>query len=171
MVAEEYLGRSRLFRRLKSGPHGQLIELYAARLVKDGLASQGTWRGLNLVDGLLSWLTRSRLKLTDLDERVLDRYLRHRARKQSIQPGDWAALKRLQSVMRQADLIPPAPLPPITPEDQIFEKFADYLRQERGLAPKSIIRHLPVIRRFLREVCPGGDSDLGEIGQEVLMAK
>ena len=35
MIAEEYLGRSRLFRRLKSGPHGQLVELYAARLVKD----------------------------------------------------------------------------------------------------------------------------------------
>ena len=33
MIAEEYLGRSRLFRRLKSGPHGRLVELYAARLV------------------------------------------------------------------------------------------------------------------------------------------
>jgi hypothetical protein len=28
MIAEEYLSRSQLFRRLKSGPHGQLIELY-----------------------------------------------------------------------------------------------------------------------------------------------
>lgn len=165
MVAEEYLGRSRVFRRLKSGPHGQLIELYAARLVKDGLARQGTWRCLNLVDGLLSWLTRSRLKLSGLDERVLERYLRDRARKQSIQPGDRAALKRLLSVLRQADLISPVPLPTITPEDQVFDKFANYLRHERGMAPTSIIHHLPVIRRFLREVCPGGDSDLGEIRQ------
>ena len=31
MIAEEYLGRSRLFRHLKSGPHGQLVELYARR--------------------------------------------------------------------------------------------------------------------------------------------
>ena len=38
MVAEEYLSRSRLFRHLKSGLHGQLVELYAVRLVKDGLA-------------------------------------------------------------------------------------------------------------------------------------
>jgi hypothetical protein len=45
MVAEEYLSRSRLFRHLKSGPHGQLVELYAVRLVKDGLAYHGTWRG------------------------------------------------------------------------------------------------------------------------------
>ena len=56
MVAEEYLGRSRLFRHLKSGPHGQLVELYAARLVNEGLARHGTWRCLSLVGALLSWM-------------------------------------------------------------------------------------------------------------------
>lgn len=47
MDSEEYLGRSRLFQHLKSGPHGQLAELYAARLLQDGLARHGTWRCLN----------------------------------------------------------------------------------------------------------------------------
>ena len=60
MIAEEYLSRSRLFRRLRNGPHGQLVELYAARLVEDGLARHGTWRCLNLVGDLLSWIARSR---------------------------------------------------------------------------------------------------------------
>jgi len=166
MIAEEYLGRSRLFRRLKSGPHGQLVELYAALLVKDELAGHGTWRCLNLVDDLFRWIKRCDLKLTDLDERVAERYLKYRAGKQCIQPGDRAALKRLLSVLREAGMIAPAPLPPITPEDQIFEGFSDYLRWERGLAPRSIIRHLPFVRRFLREVCPAGASDLGKIGQE-----
>jgi site-specific recombinase XerD len=165
MVAEEYLGRSRLLRRLKSGPHGQLVELYAARLVKDGLARQGTWRCLSLVGDLLSWIAKSSLKLPDLNERMAERYLRQRARKQSIQPGDRAALKRLLSVLRDAGMIQPAPGPQITPQDQIFEEFGDYLRRERGLAPKSIIRHLPFIRLFLREVCPDGASDLGRISQ------
>ena len=35
MECEVYLRRSRLFRRLRSGPHGQLVERYAARLVGD----------------------------------------------------------------------------------------------------------------------------------------
>lgn len=166
MIAEEYLGRSRLFRRLKSGPHGQHVELYAARLVRDGLAGHGTWRCLNLVGGLFSWIKRCGLKPTDLDEQVAERYLKYRAGKQCIEPGDRAALKRLLSVLREAGMIAPAPLPPITPEDQIFEGFSDYLRQERGLAPRSIIRHLPFIRRFLREVCSAGTSDLGKIRQE-----
>jgi hypothetical protein len=107
MIAEEYLRRSRLFRRLKRGRHGQLVELYASHLVKDGLARQGTWRGLSLVGDLLSWMARSCAKLTDLDERTIERYLRHRARKQSLQPGDQAALKRLLSVLREAGTIAP----------------------------------------------------------------
>lgn len=165
MVAKEYFDRSRLFRHLKSGSHGQLVELYAACLVKDGLARHGTWRCLNVIGDLLSWIARSRSKLTDLDERMAERYLRYRAGKQSIQPGDRAALKRLLSVLRDAGTIALAAPPPITPQDQIFEGFGDYLRTERGLAPKSIIRHLPFIRRFLREVCPGGASDLARISQ------
>ena len=137
MIAEEYLGRSRLFRRLKSGPHGQLVELYAALLVKDELAGHGTWRCLNLVDDLFSWIKRCELKLTDLDERVAERYLKYRAGKQCIQRGDRAALKRLLSVLREAGMIAPAPLPPITPEDQIFEGFSDYLRRD-PLRPKHV---------------------------------
>jgi site-specific recombinase XerD len=166
MVAEEYLSRSRLFRHLKSGPHGQLVELYAVRLVKDGLAHHGTWRCLNLAGGLLSWIARSRSKLTDLDERMVERYLQHRARSQSIQPGDRAALRRWLLVLRDSGTIAPAVLPPLTPHEQIFEAFSHYLHEDRGLAPKSIIRHLPVIRRFLREVCPRGTRDLRRISHE-----
>ena len=47
MLTEEYLRRSHLFRRLKNGPHGQIVELYAARLVKDELAGASTRRRLN----------------------------------------------------------------------------------------------------------------------------
>ena len=68
--------------------------------------------------------------------------------------------------LRDVGTIRPATLPPITPQDQIFEEFSDYLRSERGLAPKSIIRHLPFIRRFLRELCPADASDLCKISQE-----
>jgi hypothetical protein len=56
MIAEEYLTRSRLFRRLRNGPHASCVELYVSRLVKIGLNRRGTWRSLNLVGDLLSWL-------------------------------------------------------------------------------------------------------------------
>jgi hypothetical protein len=119
-----------------------------------------------LVGDFLTWVAGSRSKVTDLDERVVERYLGQRAGKQSIQPGDRAALKRLLSVLRDAGMIPPPALPPVTAQDRIFEEFSDHLRTERGLAPKSIIRQLPVIRWFLCEVCPAGASDLGKISRE-----
>ena len=165
MIAEEYLNGSRLFRRLTSGPHASYVGLYASRLVKAGLSRQSTWRSLNLLGDLISWLTRIGSMPTDLNERMVEQYLWHRSRKQSIQPGDRAALKRLLSVLRETGTIASTMLPPLTPHEQIFEAFSHYLREERGLATKSIVRHLPVIRRFLREVCPAGASDLGRIRQ------
>ena len=166
MIAEEYLSRSRLYRRLRNEPNGELFELYASRLAQEGLVRQGTWRCLSLVGDLLSWIARSRSKLTDLDERMVERYLRHRAGKQSIQPGDRAALKRWLSVLRDVGTIAPAALSSMSPQDQIFAEFSDYLQRERGLAPRTIVSHLPAIRRFLREVCPAGASDLDRISQE-----
>jgi len=176
MSAEEYLSGSRLYRCLKSGPHGQLVELYAARLVKDGLDAarlvkdglgrQGTWRSLNLFADLMGRLASSGLQLADFNECVVEQYLRHRAKRRSIQAGDRAAFKRLLAALREAGTIAPAALPPLTPHEQVFEAFSRHLRDERGLAPKSIVRHLPIVRLFLREVCPGGAGDLGRIGQE-----
>ena len=59
----------------------------------------------------------------------------------------------------------PLVLPPLTPHERIFKEFDAYLRSERGLAPRSIVRHLAVIRRFLHEVCSGGAA-LCKINQE-----
>ncbi|NOT53639.1 MAG: tyrosine-type recombinase/integrase [Deltaproteobacteria bacterium] len=168
-IAEEYLKRSRLFRRLKNGDHGQLVELYAARLVEVGLARHGTWRCLNVVGNLLDWMASHRTKLTNLDERMVERYLRQQGAKQCIQLGDRAALKRWLLTLRTAGTIAPAAVSLNTPQEQIFAEFGDYLRSERGLAAKTIVHHLPAIRRFLCEVCPAGGSDLGRINQEVVI--
>lgn len=164
MVTEEYLGTSRLFRRLKIGPHGQLVELYAASLVEVGLARHSAWRSLNLVSDLLSWISRSRSILAELDERMVGRYLRDRARKRVIQRGDRMALKRWLSVLRHAGTIAPPASSPITLQDQITVEFGNYLQKERGLAPGTIERRLPTIRQFLSEVC-SATGDVGKINQ------
>ena len=68
-------------------------------------------------------------------------------------------------MLREEGAIAPLALPPLTQHERIFKEFDAYLRSERGLAPKSIVRHLPVIRRFLHEVCSGGGA-LCKINQE-----
>ena len=63
----------RLYRRLRSGPHGQFVERYAARFVEESLVRHGTWHGLNVTGGLLSWIEGRRYKL--IDELVVEPYL------------------------------------------------------------------------------------------------
>ena len=164
MESEDYLSRIRLFRRLKNGPHGQLVERYATRLVEERFSGRVTRQCLNVVSGLLEWIAIRRWKLADIDDHTVERYLQYRARKQSIQPGDRAALRRWVSVLRDEGAIAPAAMPPLTPQDRIVKKFEGYLRTERGLAPRSIVSHLLTIRRFLHEVCLTSD-DLGRIGE------
>jgi len=163
---EEYLSRSRLFRRLRSGTHGRLVELYAVHLVEVGLTRHGTWRSLNVVGNLLAWMASHRTRVSKLDERMVDRYLRHQGAKQTIQLDDRPALKRWLLTLRSAGTIAPAAVPMNTPQEQIFAEFGAYLRSERGLTAKTIAHHLPAIRRFLFEVCPAGASDLGKIKQD-----
>ena len=69
-------------------------------------------------------------------------------------------------MLREEGAIAPLVLPPLTPHERIFKELDAYLRSERGLAPRSIVRHLPVIRRFLHEVCSGGAAALCKINQE-----
>jgi hypothetical protein len=81
---------------------------------------------------------------------MVEEYLRHRSTEKCIQKGDRAALKRLLSVLREAEAIAPATQLPFTPHEQIFEAFSRYLREERGLATRSIVHHLPFVRLFLQ---------------------
>jgi len=105
-----------------------------------------------LVSDLMNWIARSHSTVTDLDEGMVERYLRNRAKEKSKHSGDRPALKRFLSVLRDAGMIAPAEPARVTPQDQIFAEFSDHLR-ERGLAPRSIARHLPTIRGFLCGVC------------------
>jgi hypothetical protein len=91
MIAGKYLSRSRLFQRLKNGSDGQLIERYAARLVEDGRAQQGTLRCLRIIGGLLSWIAISRSRLTDLDARCSFVAILHSPRLRALVPRDRSA--------------------------------------------------------------------------------
>ncbi|WP_407121322.1 hypothetical protein [Bradyrhizobium sp. STM 3561] len=68
-------------------------------------------------------------------------------------------------MLREDGAIAPLVLPPLTTHERIFKEFDAYLRSERGLALRSTVRHLPVIRRFLHEVC-SGDAALCKINEE-----
>lgn len=166
MTTEDYLNRSRLFRRLSRGPYRHYAILFAARLLKDGICQRVTWRSLKLFHYLMCWVAANKLETAGLNEHIIQAFFRYRARRQVIQRGEPAALARLLLALRDAGLIPLADIPKPTEHEAIFQAFSDYLEKERGLAPSSALNHLPVVRQFLRELCPAGVADLTKLDQE-----
>ena len=50
-----------------------------------------------------------------------------------------------------------------TPQNRIVDEFGAYLQTERGLTLKSVIRYRPVVCRFVHELCPTGEADIGKL--------
>ena len=126
MTTADYPNRSRLFRRLSSGPHGQYASHFASRLIRDGLHQQGVWQSLNLFRDLMRWTAANKSAPADLNEHVIEAFLRFRAERQGIQPGDRAAMARLLSALRESGLVVPAEIPQPTEHEAIFQAFSDY---------------------------------------------
>jgi site-specific recombinase XerD len=166
MQANDYLDRSSLFGRLTTGSYGQHVEHLAARLVDEGHTPKSIWRYLSVITGLLGWIARRRCELADLDENMVELYLRYRVRRQIIHCSDRAVLKRWLWVLRDEDVIAPMVPPKLTAHDQILQAFEDYLRTERGLASGSIVQCRRVVRRFLQEICLADTHDFRKINQE-----
>lgn len=156
MTTSAYFSKAKLLQRLHEGPLGIHIDMYAARLQQEGHCRQSGWRCLRVVGDYSRWLARRQLSLSDVDERTVDQYQRFRSRYRCPFLSDRPALNRLLSVLRGIGAIPEKPPVALGLHEQVEQDFQRYLSQECGLAPVSIIRHIPSVRRFLRERCPGG---------------
>jgi site-specific recombinase XerD len=159
MSTAVYFTRAKLRQRLHQGPLDLYIDLYATRLLKEGHGRRSAQRCLHIVGDFNHWLTRKQLGIGDVNEWTVEQYSRYRCPYLSDRP----ALKRLLSVLREAGAIAPKSAVVLGPLEQIVEDFQRHLSQERGLAPASIIRHLPVLRRFLRETCGDGAQRLSRL--------
>ena len=94
-------------RRMREGPLGPHVDLFADRLLEEGHSRQSAWRNLAVVCDFSHWLARRDLDLHDIDERTVDAYQRFRARYRCPLGGHRPALLRLLSVLREAHVILP----------------------------------------------------------------
>jgi hypothetical protein len=111
------------------------------------------------------WLAGKQLGLRDADEGMVAQYQAFRVRHRRPFASDQPALNRLLVVLREVGAIAQKAPIGLTPHEQIFEDFRQYLDRECGLAAVTIIHHLPVIRRFLRETRVGGVGDFVKLRQ------
>jgi hypothetical protein len=61
----------KILRRLHEGPLGVLIDLYAARLLREGYRRQGAGRSLQVICDFSHWLARKHIDLCSVSEPIV----------------------------------------------------------------------------------------------------
>lgn len=170
MTTTTFIKKARRLRRLREGPLGAHLELFSARLLTEGHCQQSAWRNIRVIDDFGRWLARKGIAVESIDEGIVDRYMQFRARCRHPFLSDRPALNRFLAVLRDVEVIaPPQPLH-LSPCEQIVEDFRRHLRQEGGFAPRTIITHLPTLRRFLAEHCKDGTESFSRLGASDIIA-
>jgi site-specific recombinase XerD len=163
MTVTAYFSRAKILLQLRESPVGAYIDLYAARLTRDGYGKQSGCQSLRAVGAFNAWLATKALNIGCINEAAIVQYEADPCKPRHLKPGDKAALCRLLVILREVDAIAP-PLPiVISPHAQIFAGFDRYLDRERGHTHGSIVRHLPVVRKFLNETCGDRLDDLARL--------
>jgi integrase/recombinase XerD len=145
----------------REGPLGLYIDEFAEQLSRQGYSRQYARRRLQLVAELSHWLRRRDLAVADLTLTHLENYLRFRARSRRIRPGDAASLKVFFELLHQKGLvIAQIELVDKTPIDELQDEFRLYLRQERVLAPSTVIHYASFAKELLQHRFGIGPADL-----------
>ncbi|WP_224011285.1 tyrosine-type recombinase/integrase, partial [Cupriavidus pinatubonensis] len=163
MSIEAYYHRPAILTRLREGPLGCYIDLFAEQLQREGHCQQGAWRNLRVVSDFSHWLARRHLDVEDVSEKTVSAYQTFRRRYRCPSIFDRAALNRLLDTLRDVGACPPRPIEASDFAGQIEEDFIRHLLRDRGLAKVSVVRHLPVVRMFLRERCVCSARDFSKL--------
>ncbi len=132
--------------------------MFSARLLKEGHCKQSAWRNIRVVGDFSRWLARKGIVAEDINDDIVNRYMRFRARHRHPFLSDRPALNRLLAVLREIEVIAPKRTASPTPHERIVEDFRRHLAQCGGYGRRTIITHLPTLRRFLAECRPDGAS-------------
>lgn len=151
MGVDTYFTRPCALRRLYEGPIGIQIDLFADRLLSEGHSQASATLHLRVVADFSRWLAREKVGLSDLNEGIVERYLRCRSRHGKRTTGYHVVFRRLFAVLRDVGAIRPRPPEDLGPLDQIARDFERYSTQERGLANSTVTARKLALRQFLRD--------------------
>jgi site-specific recombinase XerD len=136
------------------------VDVYAAELHAEGYARQSARVQIRLVADFSRWLDKQRILAPTITPDHFPAYLRSRARQRRPRRDDRAALRRLCTLLRYQGVIPAPLVPPPTPAGQLQDTFRHYLRQERALAPATLVYYLSFVGEFLAARFGAGPVDL-----------
>lgn len=138
-------------RGLDSGLLRPFVRPYIDQLQQQGY-QPGTVRAhLCLFANLNRWITRNDRGLHDLNEQLIERFLRGYLGQRTWRAGERPALHRLLSILRKARVTPQAAVVPPTPAEQLMADYRRYLSDERGCCGWTLKNYGRHIDRFVSE--------------------
>lgn len=152
-------GRKTL-RQMYQGPLGGYIDRLAAWYDVQGYSRGYAIACLKSVDRFGRWLEESAIKLRDVDEQLIGRYVVQCPERLHL--GTHVALRRLLVVMREDCTVPPAVSKPPQPAQVLEQDFRQFLEKQRGLAVRTIEHYTEAARIFLAALHGRGQQDSSE---------
>jgi integrase/recombinase XerD len=139
-------------RRGVEGPLLPYIAVFAERLRSQGYSKRSVGEASGLVADFSEWLKQKKIAKEDISLKRTELYLRYRALHRRPRKSDVATMRRLLNLLREEGVIKQAPAcPEPTPMQRLLDEYAFYLRQERALAPATLVNYLPIVRGFLMQ--------------------
>jgi len=151
-MIEQFFPNPTARERLFGGPLANDIDRFAAMLSSRGYAHSTARDKLRLLGRLSEWLRQRNLGAADLDERLIDRFRRHRVRRGRVDRATVPTCRALLAFLRETGrVLAPDEVIEHSALDRLAHDFAHYLTRERGLAPATLLNYVPIARGFLRE--------------------
>lgn len=137
--------------RMKQGPLGPYIDLYAHQLHAQGYAQQSARRKLQIVADFSRWLHRKHVAASQLTPKHASNYLRAcQPNGDHVRGGDQAALASLLQLLHDRKVIrKKVSQPTLCPSEKWLKEYDAYLEKEQSLSPATRINYVPFARQFL----------------------
>jgi site-specific recombinase XerD len=149
-MTTSYIPPGRL-ERLRGSPLHPFVERYVTQAEEQNYKPKTVIWHVQLFARCSLWLHRTRRKLRDLNEKVVERFLVQELPRRESWAGAMPAFRRLLAILRVDGVVSPAN--PITPTsaERLADEYRCYLSNERGLRNATIYNNARHVDQFLNE--------------------
>ena len=150
--------------RLRRGLFGAHLDEFAEVLASQGYAKFSGWWQFKVLGKFDRWLVREKHDLHDLDDKLVEEFIELRRRADVLRNGDAVAIRRFVEHLRERSIIA-RPLVVGEPSEmqRLKERYAKFLREERGLSPLTLENYWPFASCFLSSRFDDGLLKLNEL--------
>jgi site-specific recombinase XerD len=151
---------TKLVERARTGPLAPYIESYISLMKQAGYVPAYVRENLTVLAAFGLRLERWALGVADLNEDVVDRFVRKRYPKRRQPRHVRPTLRRLLAIVREMGIARPGLVArPPSPAEQLLSEYKHFLVQERAISPSTADRWSRDVLRFLTERFGSGPVD------------